>query len=251
MKSKVILGIILFAFGLTGIASMLTMEMSLPSEVEAMLGDQFSSRQVRLLTLINPTIMLLIAVIVGTILYQKVHLKIPLIEKMVGIKNDNSVGFDILKYGISGGILSGVLLVLVGLVFNPILPTEFLELGESFKPALATRFLYGGITEEILMRFGLMTLIVWIASKLLNGTKPIIYWAGIIIAAIVFALAHFPIVYQLVGDPSFMLLSYILIGNSIGGIIFGWSYWKKGLESAVMAHIFAHVVMVLAELMLY
>jgi formate/nitrite transporter FocA (FNT family) len=46
-----------------------------------------------------------------------------------------------------------------------------------------------------------------------------------------------------------ILLTYILLGNSIGGVIFGWLYWKKGLESAMVAHVFAHVVMVAVSLM--
>lgn len=92
-----------------------------------------------------------------------------------------------------------------------------------------------------------MTLIVWVSSKIFNGTKSIVYWIGIIVSALIFALGHFPIAYQTVENPTSGLLTYILIGNTIGGIIFGWLYWKKGLESAVMAHILAHIIMVLAE----
>ena len=77
--------------------------------------------------------------------------------------------------------------------------------------------------------------------------NPAVFWIGIVFSAVLFAVGHFPVVYQAVGTPSPGLLTYILIGNSIGGIIFGRLYWKKGLESAVIAHIFAHVVMVLAE----
>ena len=193
--------------------------------------------------------MLIISVIIGTVLFRKVNLKSPIIEKMVGLE-DNVDYLEILEFGIFGGIISGVLLSLIGLFFNPILPNEFLELGESLKPTLTARFLYGGLTEEILMRFGLMTLIVWIASKLFKGTKPIVFWTGIIIASLFFALGHFPIAYQATDNPSTGLLTYILIGNTIGGLIFGWLYWKKGLESAFLAHIFAHVVMVIAETML-
>ena len=97
------------------------------------------------------------------------------------------------------------------------------------------------------MRFGLMTLIVWLCSKIFKETKPFVFWTGIVIAAIIFAFGHFPIAYQAVDNPTMGLLTYILIGNSIGGIIFGWLYWKKGLESAFVAHIFTHIFMVFAE----
>jgi len=250
MNKKISLGIVLTIIGLIGIASILTMNLPLPPEVESILKDRFTPQQIKLLTLINPTIMLIVAVIIGTILYRKVNLKVPLIEKMIGIEDDNLNISNILKYGVLGGLLSGILISIVGLIFNPIIPSEFLELEESFKPTLAARFLYGGLTEEILMRFGLMTLIVWLTSKIFKGTQPIVYWIGIIVASIIFALGHFPIAYQAVENPSTGLLTYIIIGNTIGGLIFGWLYWKKGLESAFLAHIFTHVIMVMAEPML-
>jgi len=237
----------LIILGIIGVASMLTMDIPLPPEAEAILKDKFTAGQIKLLTLINPTILLIIFVVIGTILYQKVNLKVPIIEKLIGIRKESIKTISILKYGIVGGILSGILLSLIGLVYNPILPAEFLELGESLKPTLVARFLYGGLTEEILMRFGLMTLIVWLCSKIFKETKPFVFWTGIVIAAIIFAFGHFPIAYQAVDNPTMGLLTYILIGNSIGGIIFGWLYWKKGLESAFVAHIFTHIFMVFAE----
>jgi len=249
-KKKIFLGLILFGFGLIGILSMLTMDIPLPPEAEAILKDKFTPLQIKLLTLINPTILVMLMVIIGSILYEKVNLKVPLVEKIVGIELNEYNFLNILKYGIIGGVLSGILLSLVSFIFKPMLPTEFIELGESLQLTLVARFLYGGLTEEILMRFGLMTLIVWIASKIFKGTKPIVYWIGILLASLIFAIAHFPIAYQSIANPSTGLLTFILIGNSIGGLIFGWLYWKKGLESAFIAHLFTHVILVLAEPML-
>ncbi|WP_246164308.1 CPBP family glutamic-type intramembrane protease [Xanthovirga aplysinae] len=154
---------------------------------------------------------------------------------------------EIIKYGFLGGVLSGIMLSILGLVFNPVLPLEFKELSETIKPTLVARFFYGGITEEILMRFGLMTFIVWISSKIFRGTNPMVYWIGILTASMIFALGHFPIAFQAVENPSSLLLTYIMIGNLIGGVVFGWAYWKKGLESAFIAHIFTHIILVLSK----
>jgi hypothetical protein len=119
--------------------------------------------------------MLIMAIIAGTVLYDKVGLRVPLIEKLLGIRQDGITLPELLKYGVLGGILSGILLTLVGFVANPMLPIEFRELGESLQPTLAARFLYGGLTEEILMRFGLMTFLVWLCSKIFGETKPMVY----------------------------------------------------------------------------
>lgn len=247
-KQKIILAFILFLLGMTGVLSLLTMEFPIPPETMKVLQESLSPMQIKLVLLLNPTILLIIAILIGTFLYKKVNFQLPLIEKIAGIKDENSIPIsDILKYGILGGILSGILLSVISQLFVPILPTEFTELSQAVKPTIANRFLYGGITEELLMRFGLMTLVVWICSKLFGHTKSSIYWIGILIAAFVFALGHLPIATQAVANPSTGLISFIIIGNSVGGIIFGWLYWKKGLESAMIAHIFAHVVMLLAE----
>ncbi|MFK7946697.1 MAG: CPBP family intramembrane glutamic endopeptidase [Saprospiraceae bacterium] len=247
MNKKILLGFILFLIGLAGVASMLTMEMPIPEEAKAILEQQFTPEQIKFVLLLNPTILVLIMVVVGTIFYDKAGLKVPIIERAIGLQNHEISVTEIFKFGVIGGVLSGVLIMIVSLIFTPMLPAEFQELGESMELSLAARFLYGGLTEEIMMRFGFMSFIVWLFSKIFKELKPIVYWLGIAIAAVVFALGHFPIAFQAVENPSTELLTYILIGNTIGGLIFGWLYWKKGLEAAFVAHIFAHVVMVLVE----
>jgi membrane protease YdiL (CAAX protease family) len=246
-KEKLMLGIVLFVLGLAGILSILTMELPLPEEAKEALLEIFTPGQIKWLVLINPTIMLIGAILIGVFLHEKVGLKVPLIEGILKKEEIQPPLSRIVQSGIAGGIIAGVLLTLISLAFYPHLPEAFLEIGKQLQPSLAARFLYGGLTEEILMRFGLMTFVVWLASKLFKETNATAYWIGILFAALLFAIGHFPIVFQAVEHPPGLLLGYILIGNAIGGIIFGWLYWKSGLESAFLAHIVAHVVMVLAE----
>jgi hypothetical protein len=53
--------------------------------------------------------------------------------------------------------------------------------------------------------------------------------------------------FNAVQNPTILLLTYVLIGNSIAGLFFSWLYWKKGLEAAFIGHIFAHVAMIIGE----
>jgi phosphoglycerol transferase MdoB-like AlkP superfamily enzyme len=172
-----------------------------------------------------------------------VNLDVPVIKGALRKEKRGNIR-RIVLFGMAGGIIAGIFILMVGAAYEPLLPDEFLKLGENIQTSLAVRFLYGGITEEILMRFGLMTFIVWLLSKIFKALNAKTYWGSILLAALLFALGHFPVVFQAVGSPSALLLSYIVLGNSIGGIIFGWLYWKRGLESAFIAHIFAHVIMV-------
>jgi hypothetical protein len=250
-RKKFYLGLIMAVLGLIGTASLVTMDFPLPAEVEASLAESFTTIQIKLLLLINPAILVIVSVIVGTLLFQKANLRVPVIEKWVGI---NKVPLDvsgILKNGVGGGVIAGIVVVLVVLLFKPMMMAEYEQLNQNLQLTLAARFLYGGITEEILLRFGLMTLLVWLSAKVLKGTKPAAYWTGIVLASVLFAIGHFPAVYGIIENPGLILLTYVLIGNTVGGLIFGWLYWKKGLESAFIAHIFIHVVLVIGDKLVF
>lgn len=246
-RKKICLGFILAALGLIGTASLLTMDFALPAEIEAELKENFTPIQIKLLLLINPAILVIVAAIVGTLLFQKVNLRVSIIEKWVGIHKEPWDINGIIRSGVVGGIITGIVVVLVVLLFKPMMLAEYEKLSQSLQLTLAARFLFGGISEEILLRFGLMTLIVWLSAKVLKGTKPAAYWTGIVLAAVLFAIGHFPAVYGVIENPGIVLLTYVFIGNAVGGLIFGWLYWKKGLESAFVGHVFLHVVLVIAD----
>ena len=52
-KHKALLAFVLFVLGLAGIASILTMELPLPPDVEAILKARYSPEQIKMLLLIN------------------------------------------------------------------------------------------------------------------------------------------------------------------------------------------------------
>ena len=244
------IGLWLFVIGLIGVLSLLLTDIpfdQLPLPEEALKElESIPAIVLKLLMLINPTILLVIFVIIGTVLYKKVNLKVPIIEGLVK-KENLSQNNSILKSGIVWGIIAGILMMVLLFAIKGYLPEAYLNLGEKFKLHVLTRFLYGGITEELIMRFGLMTFLVWLISLVSGHLNARVYWIAIIVAALLFGLGHFPIVFMMVKSPSFILLSFILFANMIGGIIFGWLYWKKGLEAAIVGHIFAHVAMLAFE----
>lgn len=244
--TKLKLGSCLLVLGFMGVLSLLLLRFPaelLPKEALAIISPELF----RYLMLFNPTLYLIGAVIVGTVLCQKVDLGAPTISALLEKQPWRETFVQQLKAGISGGTLAGVLLVLISLLFYAALPADFIALSEKFRPALLTRFLYGGITEELIMRFGLMTFVVWVLHAVTKRLSDTIYWIGIVVAALLFALGHLPIVFLLAGEPTPMLIGYILFANAAGGIIFGWLYWKKGLEAAIIAHMITHVVMLAGE----
>lgn len=98
------------------------------------------------------------------------------------------------------------------------------------------RLLYTGFIEEVIARWGLMTIFVWLASLLPGETSPIFIWLAIIISGIAFALLYLPDYYaagSLKSRPFFVLIAFMYLWNAI---IFGWLFWQYGLEAAIIAH---------------
>ena len=95
------------------------------------------------------------------------------------------------------GVFVGVTIVLLDLwVFGPCLAASGSSLSTLQPPAwqglLASA--YGAIVEELLLRLGLMTLLVWVGVRLTRSevARPVVVWFAIVTAALIFGAGHLP-----------------------------------------------------------
>lgn len=114
-------------------------------------------------------------------------------------------------------------------------------------PAMAAKGLlaspYGAIVEEVGLRVFVMGLAAWLLARLCGGeAKPWIMLAAIVFAALVFGAGHLPMAAQL-APLTAGLVARIVAYNALAGLVFGWLYWKRGLEHAMLAHFAADVVL--------
>jgi len=161
----------------------------------------------------------------------------------------------ILPLSITLGVV--VTLIVLGLEFFYFEPAMIHELGEkanllnlwtsqpaAWKGLLAS--FYGGIAEEIQLRLSLMSFFVWLGRFISRTTegKPThaVIWIANVLAAILFGAGHFPVVAMLVPLTPLVMVRTILL-NGLLGIVFGWLYWKRGLESAMISHFSADIVL--------
>ncbi len=95
-----------------------------------------------------------------------------------------------------------------------------------------------GITEEIMFRFGIMSLLIAVVQFLKKAENPSnqTIWTSIIISAIFFGLIHLPLQKNFVELTPFTI-GITMLGNLITGSTFGWIFWKRGLLIAIIAHI--------------
>ena len=256
MKFKTRLFVILWLAGFVGALSFLLVDLSaLLSLLPVPPGRELPpvTAGLKILTVIQPMIFVSVAVLLGIVLAPKVGLAAPLAEAAAG--NDQPLGLALqpqIVPGLIGGLVGGLGIILVWVLFKPLLPPDFVARSAELNNLLPlpTRLLYGGVTEELLLRWGLMTVLVWAAWRLLQRSqgqvRPVYVWGAIIISAIIFGVGHLPIALAIAHNASVALVLYVISANSLFGIIAGYLYWKKGLESSVIAHMMAHVVMLSA-----
>jgi hypothetical protein len=245
MISKRMLFIILWLIGMIGVLS--TIWIALPIPAEELPLPLIS---VKLLNLISPTFLLSIAVLVGVNLASKVGLSAPSIEALAsGAQQPILAIKPQVIPGLVGGVIGGVGISTLSFLWRSSLPDDFVAKAEALANSapLLIRILYGGITEEILMRWGLMSLLLWGAWRVFQkaqGSPDTLYVVlAIGISAIVFGLGHLPLAFTLTSQVTASFVTYIILGNAFFGMIAGYLYWQKGLEAAIIAHMTVHLVM--------
>ena len=196
--------------------------------------------------LIQSTILFAIAILIGLILYKRVGFKMPILEGWLEGKEVLNYLKSILGISVGLGVLAGILIILFSFLFTS--ASSILQGAELTVPIWKS-FLasfYGGIGEEILFRLFVMTVIVWVFYKIKKTPegKPttVGIWLAIIITAILFGVGHLPITGSITAITPLVIARAIVL-NGIGAIIFGWLYWKKGLESAMISHFSADIVL--------
>ena len=257
MNAKTRLFLILWAAGFLGVLSFLLVDLNaliamVPLPDGQSSADLPSPAVLKIVSLIQPAILVSLAVLIGVLLANRVGLHSPAAEAFAAKEPFVSKLRPQLMPAIIAGSAGGVAIILAWVIAKPHLSADFISRAEAFNKLLPApfRFLFGGVTEEILIRWGLMTLLVWVSWRLFQKgegrPKGLFVVVAILISAILFGVGHLPIASLLAGGLTFPLAAYVITANSLFGIVAGFLYWKRGLESAMIAHIVAHIVLIIA-----
>jgi hypothetical protein len=115
-----------------------------------------------------------------------------------------------------------------------------------------TRLLFQAMTEELMLRWGLMSGLLWVLALVFHQkkgkpTRPIV-WAAIIGVSVLSVVGQMPaILHAMSTDPAAILLVRTMMISAFAGIAYGWLFWKHGLESAVLAHMIAQGGLIVFE----
>ena len=218
----------LFLLGALGISQLWFADLGL-AELAAEAGISLSTLKVAQMAQV--TILLLVAVIVGALTSRLTHFQ--------GLSRS---GFS------AGGVVRDIsvatsIAVITMLAYRYLVAEIFpLEAATQDSPVVFA-VLYGGLTEELLVRWGLMGLIAYLLLKVFDksgGNRgSLIVWANVVSAS-VFALGHFPALSLL---PNAQPIHYALVFlfNALIGLIYGWLFAKHSLAASMMSHAGTHI----------
>jgi membrane protease YdiL (CAAX protease family) len=191
---------------------------------------------------------------IGLLLASRIGLGLPFIEGW--LKKEpiwDRVGKVVIISVIVGVVFAIVAMGLARWVIDPPMWAEINSLGitlpEDIQPPAWQGFLasfYGGIAEEVLLRLFGLTLLAWLGGLVSHDTEgrptPVVFWIANILAAVLFGLGHLQVATAMGLPLTALLVTRTMVFNGLGGLAFGWLYWTRGLESAVMAHFSADIV---------
>jgi membrane protease YdiL (CAAX protease family) len=209
----------------------------LPLPLPLILGLQF----------LQSAILLALAVGLGLLLARKSGLGAPIVESWLSGKNVRHRLRLVLPAGIVAGVVVGlVLFLLVKFVFLPRIPALPLiaEADMSLWKRVLASF-YGGIVEELLMRLFLLSLLAWMLGKVWRAVNGLprtgVLWTANLMVAIIFGLGHLPSASMVMAITPIVVVAALVL-NGIAALVFGYLYWTKGLEAAMVAHFSADIV---------
>lgn len=96
------------------------------------------------------------------------------------------------------------------------------------------------------MRLGLFSLLAWLLAKIIHTPEGLptagVLWGVNFTVAVLFGLGHLPATAALVPLTPLMIIRALLL-NGLAGLVYGYLYWKYGLEAAMLAHFTSDIVL--------
>jgi membrane protease YdiL (CAAX protease family) len=198
------------------------------------------------LALLQNGILLAVTILIGLVLSERTGLRMPLIQAWTTGKRASAARAVVQPALLAGAAVGATLVAIEALVFLRHQPPAMHALfAIPLWKRLLAGLLYGGITEELLMRLFLVSLVAWVCGRWWRtpGGLPTsgAFWIAIVFVAVLFGLGHLPAT-SAITPLTTMLVLRALVLNGIAGIAFGYLYWRHGLEAAMIGHMGAHLV---------
>jgi hypothetical protein len=197
------------------------------------------------LAALQPLLLLVVGGFAGAFAAPQLGLRSVLAERVVGGASMPAFG------GLAGLLLVSVLLGVVINVTDALAQPLWLPDGaawpdypEAWTPiTLGFGMLYGGLTEEVMFRWGAMSVAAWLVWRASGRPRPVpasAFAAGIVVSALLFGAAHLPALAGTLPLSAGPVVRTVVL-NALAGLWLGWVFQRRCLEAAMACHAAIHV----------
>lgn len=187
---------------------------------------------------------LALAVWTGVVLAPTLGLRAPALQALAASQPGLAALRPQLLPGVLGGLLGAASLVVIVHYAPPSLSAA--TQGKIAPFHIAARVLYGGVTEELMVRWGFMSGVLWALWRFLQRSdappRTFLVAVAIVVSAVLFGAGHLPAASAMLGALTTDVVVYVILGNAAFGILAGYLFWRFGLECAIIAHTVTHLV---------
>jgi hypothetical protein len=236
---KLRLGASIWLLAMSGVV---VMALTVLPQLFAKSPQQIRLEVVQAISVVQSGVLLLLAVWVGVALSKPLGLGAPAVEAALS----GSGVWRALKRQLPPAAMAGLAVGGMLMLAQRMAPAELLAVAQTVELPLAAKVLYGGVTEEVLLRWGLMSALIWLPWRWLqkNANPPRVPYVigAILVDAVLFGVLHLPATAALGVQLSAPVVTYIIIGNSLPGMLFGFLFWRYGIEAAIIGHALGHCI---------
>lgn len=210
----------------------------------------YTPTQFAALAMIQPILLGVIAIYGGHRYASKVNLRSLINEK---VEKQEPTNFERQVYSLKDSIPFIVIFALgiaslnlgFDVVFQNWLPEVYQPnfVVPNMSQALSNIF-YSGLGQEMLLRWGIMTTIVYVFSSRGQDANRWTYLVGLVFTAILYGFAQFGSVSGAI-DISPIIIIRLLLLNVLDGILYGWLYYKFHFEASVLTHMLTNMLIIL------
>lgn len=250
----------LFVLGMAGVAALAVYTVPSLRSIPALQGA--SLPLLLLIAAANSTVLLAVFVLLGAATAPRTGLRSHVYARATGRDPEWGRFRDSLPTAIGLGAALFAIVAILDVVFAQFVQLEtgtVVSDAESLRAlaeSIPMRLLYGGITEELLLRWGLMAPVAWsiwrgrarlgVSTDSPSGRT---MWAAIVVSAVLFGIGHLPALAASYGLTPALVVRTVAL-NATAGLGFGWLFWRRSLETAMVAHATFHVVLVVVSTLL-
>lgn len=223
---------VIYFIGFIGVLTLLCQDLPMPEH----LASKFTKEQFKLVTLINPTLLVLLLGGLGSLFAPRLGFS----SILAGVNRERAK--ISLKEIISYVLYSCPLLLLSSYWLRS------QQLAASPEASIITRLGYGSLTEEIMSRWGFLSLLLFLLNKLCSrfSEYQTRLYLAIVLSASFFAIGHFGIV-SLFYQPMLSVYVSIFVTNFAVGFLASRVFIRQSLEASMLFHATISLVLVAIE----